>query len=157
MHPFPHNYTVTASLSGKEVVLHSPGLKPIHSASPAEFGGPGNLWSPETLFTAAVADCFILTFKAIAYASRLSWENLDCHVNATLNRMDKLTRFTEILIIAKLTIDEDTSGLAGIIEKKEKAMKLLHKAESTCLITNSLTARVIFEPEVATRQTAASA
>ena len=51
----------------------SPQLPDLETAPPPEFDGPGGLWSPENLLCAAVADCFILTFRAIASFSRLSW------------------------------------------------------------------------------------
>jgi hypothetical protein len=38
----------------------------LQSAAPAEFDGPGNRWSPETLLVGAVPDCFILTLSAEA-------------------------------------------------------------------------------------------
>ena len=140
MQPLPHTYTVTASLEQDSVHLESPGLPSIESAAPAEFGGPGNLWSPETLLAAAVADCFILSFKAIANASKFSYMHLTCHVDAILDRRDRITRFTGLVIKPVLTIDNE--------EQREKAEKLLGKAEATCLITNSLTAEVTFLTEV---------
>ena len=140
MQPLPHTYTVIASLKQDSVHLESPELSSFESAAPAEFGGPGNLWSPETLFAAAVADCFILSFKAIATASKFSYTHLTCHVEAILDRQDRVTRFTGLVIKPVLTIDNE--------EQREKAGKLLGKAETTCLITNSLTAEVTFLPEV---------
>lgn len=73
MQSFPHHYTVAASaLPEGDVSLNSGGLDPIYSAPPIEFGGQGNRWSPENLLVAAVADCFILSFRAIASVSQLS-------------------------------------------------------------------------------------
>jgi organic hydroperoxide reductase OsmC/OhrA len=70
MHPLPHHYNVSIR-AGEEgsVEITSPGLSTLVSAPPVEFGGPGDLWSPETLIVAAVADCFVFTFRAIAAAS----------------------------------------------------------------------------------------
>jgi hypothetical protein len=33
---------------------------------PREFDGRGNQWSPESLLAAALADCFVLSFRAVA-------------------------------------------------------------------------------------------
>ncbi|MDH4256571.1 MAG: OsmC family protein [Gammaproteobacteria bacterium] len=141
MQDLPHHYAVTAS-AGTEgnVALDSPGLEGIASAGPAEFGGPGNLWSPETLLVAAVADCFILSFRAIARASRFEWTSLDCDVVGELDRVDKVTRFTDFRVRAKLAIP------AGVSE--DKARRLLEKAEHSCLVTNSMSARVHLEAEI---------
>ena len=37
-------------------------LSTIETAPPKNFGGPGNIWSPEDMFVATVADCFLMTF-----------------------------------------------------------------------------------------------
>ena len=131
MQEYPHHYTVAASSQADGIVsLDSSMLESINSAPPAEFGGPGDLWSPETLLVAAVADCFVLSFKAIARASSLSWESLRCDVEGVLNRVDKVTQFTEFTLHASLEISPEMNT--------EKAVRLLEKAENACLITNSL-------------------
>lgn len=129
----PHHYHVSAAAESESVVrLTSTDLPALESAAPAEFGGPGDKWSPETLLVAAVADCFILTFKAIARASKFSWISLTCAVEGTLDTVDRLTQFTTFEIKASLTMPPDMN--------EEKALRLLEKAEQACLITNSLTA-----------------
>jgi organic hydroperoxide reductase OsmC/OhrA len=134
MQKLPHTYAVAASAtSDSDISLTSQGLETIASAAPAEFGGPGNRWSPETLLTAAVADCFILSFKAIARASRFDWSQLSCDVQGTLDRVDGQLMFTEFSVSARLV----TAPGCDV----SKAEKLLHKAEAACLITNSLSAR----------------
>ena len=141
MQDLPHKYSVSATAgSSSNVQLSSPGLDAIESAPPAEFGGPGDVWSPETLLVAAVADCFILTFRAIARASKLDWTSLSCDVEATLDKIDRVTRFTEFT--QRVTLDVP----AGTDETK--AIRLLEMAEKNCLITSSLTATTHLEAEV---------
>lgn len=131
MQAFPHHYQVTANATETgNVDLSSAGLTPISSAAPAEFGGPGDCWSPETLLIAAAADCFILTFRAIAGASKLSWSSVDCDVTGTLDRIDGVTKFTEFQVNVRLGITAD--------ESKDKAQRIAEKAEAGCLIANSL-------------------
>jgi peroxiredoxin-like protein len=133
MEPFPHHYSVTANATGdSNVTLKATDLPEIVTAPPAEFGGPGDKWSPEALLVAAVADCFILSFRAIARASKLEWTAIECSASGTLDRVERVTRFTAIGVDATLTVPEGTDV--------EKAEKLLHKAEQSCLITNSLIA-----------------
>jgi len=132
MQEFPHHYVVNASATAEEnVALSSPGLPGLASAAPAEFGGPGDQWSPETLLTAAVADCFILSFKAIARASRFEWIALSCEVEAVLDRIEKVTQFTDFRETVVLDVPPGT--------EESKAMRLLEMAERACLVTNSLT------------------
>jgi len=127
----PHHYAVAASSTpAANVDLTSPGLAAFESAAPAEFGGPGDLWSPETLLVAAVADCFILSFRAIARASKLDWTTLHCDVEGVLDRVEKVTQFTGFNLSVVLTVPQGTD--------ESKAMRLLEKAEKACLITNSL-------------------
>jgi len=149
MEPFPHHYQVSASAANEGYVsLRAEDLQEIVSAPPAEFGGPGDKWSPESLLIAAVADCFILSFRAIARASKLEWTDLHCDASGTLDRVERVTRFTAISVNARLTLPAgaDAAENAAQIEKAEK---LLHKAEASCLITNSMLADSTVTTEVA--------
>lgn len=119
------------SANGPTVQISSHGLEAITTAPPAEFGGPGDQWSPETLLVAAVADCYVMTFKAIATASKLDWLDLQCAVEGTLDRVERVTRFTAFDIRARLTVPVGTD--------EQKARHILEKSEAVCLITNSLT------------------
>jgi organic hydroperoxide reductase OsmC/OhrA len=131
MKPFPHRYVVSASAEPQgEVTLAGAGLEPIGTAPPLEFDGPGDRWSPETLFCGAIADCFVLTFRAIARASSLSWATLDVEVAGTLEREGRNSRFTRVDVHARLGVSAD-----GDRELLERA---LQRAEEGCLISNSL-------------------
>ncbi len=133
MQDLPHHYRVSAAAeTSGNVVLSSSGVNDLPSAPPAEFGGPGDRWSPESLLVAAVADCFILSFRAIARASRIEWKSLSCEVEGTLDRIDRATQFTGFTLSATLDIPAGTD--------ESKAGRLLEKAEHACLITNSLKA-----------------
>ena len=92
------------------------------------------------MLVGSVADCIILTFRAIARASKLEWIDLECSAEGKLERVDRVTQFTTFDIQAKLTIGADTDS--------EKARKLLEKAEANCLVTNSLLASTHLQLEV---------
>ena len=141
MQSFPHHYKVVAAAdSDGDVSLSGERLASISSAPPVEFGGPGDRWSPETLLVAAVAGCFILSFRAIARASKLPWASLAAEVEGTLQRQDKVTKFTEFVVRAKLRLPEDAN--------RERAHRILEKAEETCLITNSLSGTTHLDAEI---------
>jgi organic hydroperoxide reductase OsmC/OhrA len=112
------------------VGVGSPGLAELPTAPPPQFDGPGGQWSPETLLCAAVADCFILTFRALARATRLEWLQLECRVEGTLERVERVAQFTRFATFATLTIAATTDA--------EQARKLLGQAEHSCLVSNSL-------------------
>ena len=131
MQPFPHHYSVAASAVAQgDVTLTGDRLPAMASAPPAEFGGPGDRWSPETLFVAAVADCFVLNFRGIAGVSRFLWVSLECSVTGTVDQVDRVTQFTALEVHARLRVPSGT--------KEDQARRLLAKAEETCLVTNSL-------------------
>jgi organic hydroperoxide reductase OsmC/OhrA len=130
MQDFPHRYTAVAlSRAEGEVSLESPRLPALASAAPAEFGGPGDRWSPETLLVAALADCFTLGFRAIATASKFEWASLRCEVEGKLERVERATQFTGFEVRASLRVPKGTD--------EARARSLLEKAEKTCFIANS--------------------
>jgi organic hydroperoxide reductase OsmC/OhrA len=131
MHPYPHLYTTTARGGATgTVTVSSPALPDLATAPPPEFDGPGGVWSPETLLCAAVADCFILTFRAVSRAAKFEWQGLECEVQGTLERRDGVTRFTRFVTRARLRVHAGVDG--------DAARALLEKSEHACLISNSL-------------------
>ena len=143
MHPYPHTYRVSANgTQAGSVTITSPPLPDIETAPPLEFDGPGGVWSPETLLCAAVADCFILTFRGISRAARLEWLTLECRVEGTLERVEGTSRFTGFASFATLTV------AAGADQAKAPA--LLERAEHSCLISNSLRGLRTLKAEVIT-------
>jgi organic hydroperoxide reductase OsmC/OhrA len=147
MHPYPHLYR--ASASGEPVsavMVASPSLPVIETAPPPEFDGPRGLWSPESLLCAAVADCFILTFRSISRAANFSWLDLECRVEGTLERVDAQAQFTRYACFAKLTVPTGADVA--------KAKTLLERAEHSCLVANSLrgTRTLVVEVQEETRE-----
>ena len=97
----PHSYIVTGvGTPDSDPDIFSDRLPVLRTALPAEFGGTGEQWSPETLLVAAVADCFLLTFRGVSRA------------------------------------------------RQSLARQVLERAESTCLITNSLKASCRLEATI---------
>jgi organic hydroperoxide reductase OsmC/OhrA len=141
MEPFPHRYRVKGRgrVTG-DIELSAEGLTTLRSASPAEFDGPGDRWSPETLLVGAVADCFILTFRAVARTAEVSWTSLECDVTGKLERVDRLPQFTRLDIAAHLVVPPG--------EDAERARRALEKAERVCLISSSLKGSIGLEATV---------
>jgi len=131
MHPYPHTYSVSAKGTTTGLVpVESPGLPVLTTAPPKEFDGPGDVWSPETLLVAAIADCYILTFRGVARAAKFDWDDLKCEVEGILERVDGVTRFSGYTNHATLTVKPGTDH--------SKAEELLERAERVCLVNNSL-------------------
>lgn len=141
MQAFPHHYTVSATAATDgDVTVSSERLPSLRCAPPTEFGGPGDRWSPETLLVASVADCFVLNFRLIAMLSKLSWISLECQVEATVDRVERVTQFTAFVVHARLRVAEGTD--------EARAQRIMAKAEETCLVTRSLKAPSHLDAEV---------
>ena len=149
MQALPHHYSVTAAAAADgDVTLRSAGIPAMRSSSPVQFDGPGDRWSPETLLVAAVGDCLILTFRAVARASQLTWIDLTCEATGTLDRVERATQFTAFDLAVTLQVPPGTN--------QELARRALEKAERACLIANSLKAPVHLRVAVAEALHAAS-
>lgn len=141
MQDLPHIYRVAASVEGAaNVTISADELPDIETAGPPEFGGPGDVWSPETLLVGAVANCFILSFRAIARTARLDWLTLTCEAEGKLEKIEKFNQFTGFTVTATLTVPPGTN--------EKKAHTILEKAEKYCLITNSMKGDSHLESEV---------
>lgn len=130
MHPYPHTYMASAAAENTSFVKVSSAQLTLETAAPPEFDGPGGVWSPETLLCASIADCFILTFRAVARAARFEWLNLECRVEGVLERVDRVAQFTRYTTVARLTLPAGADTGKGRV--------LLEQAERGCLISNSL-------------------
>lgn len=143
MNHFPHQYNVSAHAEPNGLVtINTDGVAELKSAPPQQFGGPGDQWSPEELLVASIADCFVLSFRAIAAASKLEWTSVRCEATGTLDRVERSIEFTAFTVRAHLTIPAGTD--------ENRAQRLLEKAEKACLITNSLKAEPHLETTIET-------
>jgi organic hydroperoxide reductase OsmC/OhrA len=75
-------------------------------------------------------NCFILTFRALSRVARLEWQRLECRVEGTLDRIERVSQFTHLTTFATLTVTADIDVAKG--------RELLERAEHGCLIANSL-------------------
>jgi organic hydroperoxide reductase OsmC/OhrA len=141
MHPYPHIYTVSAAGAPAGLVdVSAAQLPTLQTAPPPEFDGPGGVWSPESLLCASLADCFLLTFRAVSRMAQLQWLSVDCRVEGVLERVERVPQFTRFTTFANLTVPAGTDVA--------KARDLLERAEHSCLISNSLRATRALEAQV---------
>lgn len=141
MQDYPHHYLASASAGNQgSVTVSGEGLPELETQSPPQFGGPEGVWSPETMLSAAVANCFILSFRAIARASKFEWTALECNVDGVLDRPERATYFTGFNVHAVLRVPEGA--------KAEMAQRLLEKAEQICLISASLKAETTLTTDI---------
>ena len=137
-----YRYRSSATWSNhRRGIVEAEGIpRTINFSAPPEFQGDPGLWTPEHLLTASVATCFLSTFRAIAEISKLEIIALEIKVEGLLEKVQGGFRFTQFTIYPKVTVPED--------KDEERAFRLLEKAEHACLITRSLSARVVVEATV---------
>lgn len=141
MTPLPHRYEVqlTGGPAGY-AALTTPGVPALRTASPPEYDGPGDAWSPEHLLLAAVESCFLFTLRAVARASQLEFVSLELHAAGVVDRQEHVTRFIGITLHPKLTVRPGTDHA--------RVIRILEKAEKNCLVSASLSTPVRLEPEI---------
>jgi organic hydroperoxide reductase OsmC/OhrA len=146
----PHIYQVNIAWNeARKGIMCSPELNTggqlndgcIEVATPPQFpkGIPG-IWSPEHLFTAAVSSCLMTTFLSIAENSKLNFLSFRCSAEGKLEQVDGKFLMTEVLLRPTVAIPDE--------KDRDKALRVLQKSESNCLISNSVKAKVVMVPEV---------
>lgn len=139
-----HDYVLSLEATGpKTGTLAAPadGLTRLEVASPPEFGGPEEVWSPEHLFVAAISSCLMTTFYAIATASQLEVVSYsDDPVGHLIRAEDRLYRFDQVTLRPRVVIAD--------ADKVDKARRLLEKAENACLVSRSVSSEIRLEPVI---------
>jgi peroxiredoxin-like protein len=137
-----HKYQVRAkSTRVRSGVVASDEIpSPIIFSAPPEFGGEARVWTPEHFFVAALVSCYVATFSGMADLSKFEFECLEVEAKGTLERDATGWKFTEVALTPALKIARD--------EDRERATRLLEKAERGCLIARSITARVTVTPAI---------
>ena len=76
-----------------------------------------------------------MTVRAVARGAKFEWNYLKCEVTGVLDRVDRVTQFTEFYIDISLRLPEGGDT--------HKAHRLAERSEQLCLVTNSLTGKKI--------------
>ncbi len=112
----------------------------IHFTSPPAFGGLEGRWTPEDLLLCALAGCFTTTFRALAEYSKFEYTDLQVEVDGGISKAETGYSFGEVSIRANLMIPQE--------EERARALKLLNKTKSLCLVSRALSIEQRFEPHV---------
>ncbi|MEO5977019.1 MAG: OsmC family protein [Chryseolinea sp.] len=110
----------------------------IEVATPPEFpkGIPG-IWSPEHLFVAAASGCLMTTFLAIAENSTLEFTSFRCQAKGKMETVEGRLMMSEIHLEPTVVIHNELY--------RNKAMRILKKAEDSCLIAHSIKSKITME------------
>ncbi|MGH9492478.1 MAG: OsmC family protein [Terriglobales bacterium] len=113
----------------------------LEFSAPPEFQGRVGFWTPEHFLVGAVASCFISTFAAVAEMSKLEVVSLRVGGKGVLEKVEGGGyRFTEVVLYLELAIARS--------EDRERAQRLIEKAERGCLIARSLSSKVTTVPAI---------
>ena len=141
MKTLPHHYHVHLSAGPVGyAAVSAAGMPLLRTAAPAEYDGPGDAWTPEHLLLASVEACFLFTLRAIARIAKLEFMTLDVDTTGTVDRVDGVTRFSEIVLRPTMTV------AAGI--DRDNVLRVLEKSKKHCLVSASLATPIRMEPEI---------
>lgn len=147
--PTPYYYHVDVRWNNeRKGVMCSPELEAnlgengcIEVATPPEFDkGMQGIWSPEHLFTASIASCFMTTFLSIAENSKLEFVSFVCRAVGKLDKVEGRLLMTDVALQPEVTIAN--------ANQRELAVRVLEKSEKACLISNSINSSVKMTPVV---------
>lgn len=141
MKPLPHRYDVR--LTGEPAgyaELSTSGVPTLTVAPPADYDGPGDAWTPEHLLLASVQACFLFTLRAVARLSKQEFLSLELDATGTVNRIDGVTRFTEIVLRPTITVAEGSD--------RHRVLRTLEKSAQSCLVSASLATPIRLEPRI---------
>ena len=121
--------TIEASAEGKNY----PSVK---LSIPPEFSGPGLGYSPEDLYALSLLNCYIATFKFVAEKSKLSFSEISGKAILEVGDTEEQKNWMK-----SLTMNISLKGC----EQPERAMGLLQKTTSHCMIHQSVKTKINVE------------
>ena len=121
-------------------VISCAGKPDVQVATPPEFKGHADIWSPEDLFVASANICLMTTFLAVAERAGLSFTSYESEADGKLELVEGRFQFTVVTLKPVITLPSGGDYA--------KAKELIEKAEANCLISNSMKAHVTLSPTI---------
>jgi peroxiredoxin-like protein len=110
-------------------------------ATPPQFPkGVPDIWSPEHMLVGALSSCLMTTFLAIAENSNLQFSSFECDAEGKLEKVEGKFMMSEVTLRPKVVINEE--------KDRDRALRIIEKAENACLISNSVKSKINLEPEI---------
>ncbi|OQW32697.1 MAG: osmotically inducible protein OsmC [Nitrospira sp. SG-bin1] len=121
-------------------IISCAGKPDVQVATPPEFKGHEDMWSPEDLFVASANVCLMTMFLAMAERAGLAFSAYESTAEGRLELVEGKFRFTTITIKPSLALKSGSDAV--------KAREPIEKAERNCLISDSMKATVTVEPVI---------
>ncbi|WHY16778.1 OsmC family protein [Paenibacillus sp. G2S3] len=114
---------------------------------PKEMGGPGVGTNPDEMLLGAAATCYLITLAAMLERSELITSNLTLTSEATVDVTNNIFTYEAIKHSPIITLSKDASQ-----DDIDKAIRIAHKAEGSCMISRAVAGNVQIttEPTVLT-------
>lgn len=106
------------------------GKPPIEVATPPEFGGPENIWSPEDLLASAVATCIMTSALFFFERAKIQPRSYKSTATATMEKTSAGLSITRIAIDISIALDD--------LAQEAVVRKALEQAEKSCPLSISL-------------------
>jgi organic hydroperoxide reductase OsmC/OhrA len=117
---------------GRECSVKARGNPALAVATPPEFGGPEDTWSPEELLVASVASCVLSTFLYFAERFELPFSSYSSASRGTVEKTPEGLRFTGVDVSISIGVPD------GKAAGKAAALRLKEKLEKYCPVSASL-------------------
>ena len=124
----------------REYRVDIPGKPSIRGSAATAYLGDASLMDPEELLVAALSACHLLSYLALCARAGVHVIGYEDEVDGTMDRVDGVVRFTEVMLHPKVTIAPGSDA--------EKARALHERAHAVCFIANSVNFPVLHAPTI---------
>lgn len=121
-------------LGNRAASEHADGKPNFRIASPPEFHGEPQTWSPEDLFVAAIEACTMTTFISYAQRRKLPIDSYTSTAEGVMTLVDGEYRFSRIVVKPTIFIND--------IRFAKQTEEAILEAHRHCMIANSVKAEV---------------
>ena len=102
----------------------------VEVATPPEFGGPENIWTPEDLLTSAVATCIMTSALFFIGRAKIQMRSYKSNAVGTMEKTAGGLEITRIAVEVFIELDD--------LAQEDAVRKAVEQAEKTCPLSNSL-------------------
>ncbi|GAB3207885.1 OsmC family protein [Marinactinospora thermotolerans] len=121
--------------------VEAPGKPVLQGSADPSFRGDATRWNPEELLVAALAQCHMLSYLALAVGAKVDVVAYEDAATATMvTHADGSGSFTEVTLHPVVTIADPAMS--------EEAERLHERAHRACFIANSVAFPVHHEPRI---------
>lgn len=124
----------------KKGVLSSEGKPSFEVATPVEFHGHAEIWTPEDLFISAVNICVMTTFLFFVGKEGIELLSYKSEAEGVLEKVNDKFMFSRIILRVRISVKTQ--------KQISKAQELINRAEKSCLISNSIVTKVTVCPDI---------